>query len=168
MRWKWIAGSVVILIVALVVAVYAALSSYDYTKLKPRLVQLIKEATGRELNLGGEVDLAIGLSPALVVEEVTLANASWGSRPQMITVDKLEARVRLLPLLLREVQLKHIGLAGVDVLLETGPDGEGNRDIVASGSPFGNGDFTMPTGIEIENLRIEKAQLDVRLDPNTS
>ena len=162
MRWKWVIGSIVILIVALVVTIYAVLSSYDYTKLKPRLAQLVKDATGRELNLGGDVDLAIGFSPALVVTEVTLANASWGSRPQMIKVDKLEVQLRLLPLLFREVQLKRIGLAGVDVLLETDPNGQGNWDFSTRGRPVGKGGVATPTDIAIDNLRIENARLTFR------
>jgi len=159
MRWKWIIGSVAILIIALMVTVYAVLASYDYNKLKPRLAQLVKDATGRELTLGGQVDVAIGFWPALVVTEVTLANASWGSQPQMIKVDKLEAQLRLLPLLLRKVQLKRIGLTGVDVLLETDPNGQGNWDVITSGSPVGETGASKPKAIEIDALRIEKAQL---------
>ena len=155
-------GSVVILIIVLMVAVYAVLSSYDYTKLKPRLAQLVKNATGRELILGGEVDFAIGFSPALVVTEVALANASWGSRPQMIKVDKLEVQLRLLPLLFSEVQLKRIGFAGVDVLLETDPNGQSNWDFGTRGRPVGKGGVATPTDIAIDNLRIENARLTFR------
>jgi len=50
---------------------------------------MVKDATGRELNIGGEIDLVIGFSPALVVTDVTFANASWGSQKQMIKMDKL-------------------------------------------------------------------------------
>ena len=71
MRWKWITGCFVILIIALMVTVYVFLDSYDYTKLKPRIARVVKDATGRELNL------AIGFSPALVVTDVTFGNALW-------------------------------------------------------------------------------------------
>ena len=77
MRWKWVIGSIVILTVALVVTVYAVLASYDYNKLKPRLAQLVKAATGRELTMGGEVDLMIGFSPALVVLRL-----AWPTPPE--------------------------------------------------------------------------------------
>ena len=162
MRWKWIIGSVFILIVALMATIYAVLSSYDYNKLKPRLAQLVMDTTGRELSLGGEVDLAIGFSPALVVTEVSLANASWGSRPKMITVDKLEAQLRLLPLLFREIQLKRIGLAGVDVFLETDPNGQGNWDVITGGRSVGKASVLKPRDIEIDALRIEKARFTYR------
>jgi hypothetical protein len=132
MRWKWIAGIGVFLIIALMAAVYVFLATYDFNKLKPRVARMVKDATGRELKLGGEIDLAIGFSPALVVTDVTFANAPWGSQPQMIKVEKLRAQVRLLPLLFRDVKVKHIGLAGVEVLIETDPNGQGNWDFIAA------------------------------------
>ena len=76
MRWKWILGIFAFLIIALVVVVYAVLATYDYNKLKPRIAQMVKGATGRELNLNGEVNLAIGFSPALVVTGPTFATAA--------------------------------------------------------------------------------------------
>jgi uncharacterized protein involved in outer membrane biogenesis len=162
MRWKWIVGIGVFLVMALMVTVYVLLATYDYNKLKPRIARMVKDATGRELNLGGEIDLAIGFSPALVVTDVTFANAPWGSQPQMIKVEKLQAQVRLLPLLFRDVQLKRIGLAGVDVLLETNPNGQGNWDFIAGDSSARKAGAFKPKDIEIDNIRIEKFQLIFR------
>ena len=119
MRWKWIIGISVFLIIALVAAVYVFLHTYDYNKLKPRIARMVKEATGRELNLGGDINLDVGLSPALVVTDVTFANAPWGSQPLMIKIGKLQAQVQLLPMLFEDVELKKITLVGVDVFLET-------------------------------------------------
>ncbi|MGD8467429.1 MAG: AsmA family protein, partial [Desulfobacterales bacterium] len=112
MRWKWFLGICAFLIIVLLVAVYVYLNTFDYNKLKPRIARMVKDATGRELNLAGEVDLAIGFSPALVVTDVAFANAPWGSQPQMIKIETLQARVRLLSLLHREVEVQNIGLTG--------------------------------------------------------
>lgn len=131
MRWKRFSGICVVLIIASMAAVYVLLVTYDYNKLKPHIAQMVKDATGRELNLGGEVDLAIGFSPALVVTDIAFANASWGSQPEMITVQRLQVQVRLLPLLRRNVEVNNISLAGVELLLETDPNGKGNWDFIA-------------------------------------
>jgi uncharacterized protein involved in outer membrane biogenesis len=162
MRWKKSVTIGVVAIVVLMTAVYVFLYTYDYNKLKPRIARMVKDATGRELNLGGEVDLAIGFSPALVVTDVTFANASWGSQPQMIQVEKLEAQVQLLPLLFKDVRLKRIGLAGVAVLLETDPGGQGNWDFIAGDSSARKTGAFEPKDIEIDNIRIEKFQLIFR------
>jgi len=63
MRWKWFAGIFTFLIIALMVTVYAVLVTYDYNKLKPRVAQLVKDATGRELHLGGEISLQLVFPP---------------------------------------------------------------------------------------------------------
>jgi uncharacterized protein involved in outer membrane biogenesis len=67
MRWKWAIGIAALLMVSLVASAYLILASYDYNKLKPRIAQAVWDATGRELTLGGAVELAVGLSPSLVV-----------------------------------------------------------------------------------------------------
>jgi uncharacterized protein involved in outer membrane biogenesis len=155
MRWKRLPGICVVLIIASMAAVYVLLATYDYNKLKPHIAQMVKDATGRELNLVGEVDLAIGFSPALVVTDIAFANASWGSQPEMITVHKLQAQVRLLPLLRRNVEVNYIGLAGVELLLETDPNGKGNWEFIAGDIKSKSAQTFKPTGIDIGKIHIE-------------
>jgi len=98
MRWKWFVTIGVLTIVILIAAAYVYLNTYDYNKLKPLVAIMVEDATGRKLSLGGDVNLEIGFAPALVVTDAALANAAWGSQPQMIEIEKLQAHVRLLPL----------------------------------------------------------------------
>jgi uncharacterized protein involved in outer membrane biogenesis len=155
MRWKWIVTIGVLMIVILITAVYVVLKNYDYNKLKPLVAQVVEDATGRKLNLGGEVSLEIGLMPTLVVTNIALANAPWGSQPQMIEIEKLQAQVRLLPLLLKDVVVKEIGLLGVKVLLETDADARGNWDFVAVDSSAGRLGALKPAKIEVDQVSIE-------------
>jgi uncharacterized protein involved in outer membrane biogenesis len=162
MRWKWILMIGAFLTIALTVMGYVLVATYDYNKLKPRIAQLVKDATGRKLNLSGEVNLDFGFSPALVVTDVTFANATWGSQPQMIRIGKLQAQVHLLPLLFRDVELSQIGLTGVEVLLETDPSGRGNWDLSAGDSSDKRGRSFKPAQIDIDNIRIENLSLTLR------
>jgi len=41
--------------------------------------------------------------------DITFANASWGSRPQMAKIDEFEAQVRLLPLLAVDLKAEYGG-----------------------------------------------------------
>jgi len=159
MRWKWFVTIGVLLIITLMVTGYVILVNYDYNKLKPRVAQMVKEVTGRELNLDGEINLEIGFSPALTVSDVTFANASWGSRPQMIKIKQVQAQVRLLPLLSKDLELKHIGLIGVDVLLETDKTGRGNWDLSAEDSAAGKTGALKFHNIDIDKISIEKLNL---------
>ncbi len=155
-------GTGFFLIVALMAAIYVFLYTFDYNKLKPRIARMIKDATGRQLDIGGEIDLVIGLSPALVVTDITFANASWGSQPQMIKIDKLQAQVRLLPLLTRDVELRNIAFAGVAVLLETRPDGQGNWEFPADESSAKSAGASKATKINADNIRFEDLNLTYR------
>jgi uncharacterized protein involved in outer membrane biogenesis len=162
MRWKWILGICVCLIITLMAAVYVFLRTYDYNKLKPRLTQMVRETTGRELDLGGEIELAVGFSPILVVTDISFANAAWGSQPQMLKVDELRAQVRLLPLLVRNVALRHIALKGVDILLETNPDGQGNWDFPMGATSARSVVAFEPAKIDADDIRFENLDLTFR------
>ncbi|RJP25090.1 MAG: AsmA family protein [Candidatus Abyssobacteria bacterium SURF_5] len=126
MRTKYIliAAGALILIVAIVISV--VLIRFDYNTLKPRAERAVYQATGRELNLEGDVKLHLGLSPILAVESVTFENAEWGSQPNMATMERLEVQVALIPLLRRDIQVKNLVLVGPDILVETSKTGESN------------------------------------------
>jgi len=155
MRWKRFVIIGVLTIVILFAAAYVYLNTYDYNKLKPLVARMVEDATGRKLSLGGDVNLEIGFAPALVVTDLSLANASWGSQPQMIEIEKLQAQVRLLPLLFKDLKIKYISLAGVKVLLETGPKAQGNWDFFSGSNSTGSIGLFEPGTIEVNRVSIE-------------
>ncbi|MGA2518481.1 MAG: hypothetical protein ABSG44_18275 [Thermodesulfobacteriota bacterium] len=63
-KWKWALGIVFASIVLFGVAVYVILLSYNYNSLKPEITRAVKDDTGRELTLGGDISLKIGFTPA--------------------------------------------------------------------------------------------------------
>lgn len=86
----------------------------------------VREATGRELKIGGRTELRVLPALSLVLEDVSFANAAWGSRPDMARVKRVEGRVALLPLLRNEIAITRLVLVEPDVLLETDRRGVGN------------------------------------------
>ena len=87
-----------VLLVAIVVAAVAVLSSLDFNDYKGVIAEEVKKATGRDLKISGDLKLHISLTPSLYVDGVTFANAPWGSRPEMVSLKRLEAEVALMPL----------------------------------------------------------------------
>ena len=128
MRWKWIILGVCGFIVALVIAIVVILSTYNFNSLKPQITKAAKEATGRELTLGGDIRLKIGLIPALVMENVSFQNAPWGSRPEMAKIKRFEVQVALLPLISKSIELKRLILVEPDILVETDKSGKSNLE----------------------------------------
>lgn len=132
MRIKHVLLAFVALIVAALVGGYIYLSTLDFETLKAQLQDEVEKATGRQLSIDGPLDLAIGLQPAVAVDQVALSNADWGSRPEMITLERFELELDLLPLLTGDVQVNRIVLVRPDILLETDPAGEGNWVMTAA------------------------------------
>jgi len=63
MRWKRLLIIAAVVIVALMVTGYAILLDYDFNKFKPKIAQAVKEATGRELTLDGDIEIDFGFPP---------------------------------------------------------------------------------------------------------
>ncbi len=126
--WKWILGGLALLLVLVVIAVYVLLSTYDFNRLKPRIEEAVLESTGRELSMQGDIEPDIGLRPSLVIQDVSLENASWGSQEPMINVQRFELQVALWPLLSGQVEVKRLVLVQPKILIETSQDGQVNFD----------------------------------------
>ena len=86
----------------------------------------VRAVTGCELTIGGTLDLRLfTINPAVVMGDVSLANAPWGTRPEMIRLRRAEAQVALWPLLKGKLRIKKIVLISPDILLETDAKGRG-------------------------------------------
>ena len=119
---KWVG----VLFVALIVAAIAVVYSIDINSYRGEITAEFKKATGRDLTLGGEIDLSISLSPALVVEDVSISKADRGSRPEMVSLKRAEAQIELLPLITGDIRVVKLVLVEPDILLETNAQGVPN------------------------------------------
>jgi hypothetical protein len=123
---KWLAIGLAVLVVLGGATGYAILASVDVEEMRGLLQEEAKKATGRDLVVAGDIDLAISLTPAVEVNDVRFANAPWGSRPDMVALRTFALEVSLLPLLSGEFQVNSVVLEGADILLESNADGTGN------------------------------------------
>lgn len=105
---------------------YVALKTFDLNAYKAEIIQAVKEKTGRDLTIAGEMQLKASFSPALLLTDVRLSNAPWASSLYMVQVGHLDVSVSLFPLLGKKVKIKHFVLNDVDVNLEVAKNGEKN------------------------------------------
>jgi uncharacterized protein involved in outer membrane biogenesis len=110
----------------------AFIATFDANAYKPRIAAAAKEATGRDLTLAGPIRLKLGLNPGLRAEDVALANAPWGSRPELARLAALEVEVALLSLLSGTIAVNRVVLVRPDILLEIDPEGRGNWEIAGT------------------------------------
>ncbi len=153
------------LFIALAAAVIIFITTYDFNQLKPLAVRLVKEATGRDLTIGGKINFKLRLDSGLTIGDVHLQNAPWGSQSDMLTVKRLDVRVGLIPLLARRVRLKRLVFIEPDILIERNKQGEFN---FAMNAPDRDKKTARPTGenagfsLSVGRIRIEKGRMSYR------
>lgn len=132
-------GRILLLLVVVVGVAVVGLSFVDLGRFAPQIEAAAQKATGRNLRIEGPLHIGISLEPQLVAEKVTFANASWGTRPEMVKAEKFALKIAIMPLLRGEVALKAIELDGADIYVETDRRGRGNWE-------FGTGEAAPTKG----------------------
>ena len=120
-RWLLIALSILGLLLA---AAWVALRrAYPPRRLAAMLAQSVTAATGRAFRIDGE--LALHLRPRLTIEatQVALANAEWGTAPDMLRARHVGFEIDLRDLLSGTVRIRSVDIEGGELRLES--DGSG-------------------------------------------
>jgi uncharacterized protein involved in outer membrane biogenesis len=87
---------------------------------------------GRGIHIAGPLSIEWGAPMRIVAEDVHLANASWGSQPDLFSAKRLEIALYPRSLLQGPPRLPVIALEDAQLLLETSKKGERNWDFVLS------------------------------------
>ena len=142
-----------VVLIAGIAGTVAVLAGLDFNQYKPLIAEQTKKATGRDLAIAGDLKLDISLTPAVAVSGVTLSNAAWSERRDMVTVERFEAQVALWPLLFGDIEVKRIVLIGADIVLEVDGQGRANFDFQAAGAATPeeaqSGEFAIPVIHEV-------------------
>jgi uncharacterized protein involved in outer membrane biogenesis len=124
----------------------------------------VKDATGRDLIIRGGIDFKLSLEPELLIDDVSLSNAPGAKSAQMLTAKRVEAQVKLLPLLQRRFEIVRFKLIDPVIALETDAAGKGNWEF--SGSAGAGGGGPSPAGsinaFAIGDLAIEHGTASFR------
>ncbi len=146
------------------------IATFDANEWKPRLVDAVRQATGRDLSLNGPIGLTMSLVPSIRARDVALSNPPGFSRAAMVTLERLEIEVALLPLLSRHVEIRRLMLVKPDIRLERDANGTPNWAFTpeskpASVSAVGSAPPkapAQPVGFGFQDVRIQDGTLDYR------
>jgi AsmA protein len=152
-------GSLVALIACLLLAVKLFVNPNDY---KARITQAVKHSTGRELTLAGDIKLAVFPWVALDLGAASLGNPPGFEQVPLATVKHVAVRVKLLPLLRKQLQIGRVEIDGLDLRLVKNAAGHGNwedfggKDTAAPSSATSTGPATLPdlAGLIIKDSRV--------------
>ena len=164
------------IITALVFLVIIALSTLpffiDPNAFKPEIAAAVKNKTGRELTITGEIKLSIFPWLGISTGKITLGNATGFQDQPFATLKESEIKVKLLPLLTKKIEVNRIALKGLTLNLAKNQQGGNNwDDLIApdatkttaqpSANNIGkNGEITALAVLAIGGIAIENAQIN--------
>ena len=126
LKWITIIGGC--LIVAIVAALLLIPRFVDIKKYKPQIEQRIADATGRAFSVGDDLSLSLIPWAGLSFSDLKLGSLPGFDEKNFVTVTSFEVRVKLLPLLFKDIQVKRFLLKGARIVLEKGKDGRVSWD----------------------------------------
>lgn len=125
----------ILLGITLIVILFLML--FDWNMLRPYINRKVSETTGREFAIRGDLDVKFVREqntesgwrryvphPTIIANNVYMSNPAWSTvGAQMAAANRVEAGVRLLPLLTKDVVITDLRLAGPDIAVERRKDG---------------------------------------------
>lgn len=118
--------AVVVLLVAVALVVPFLVPAERY---KAEVTELVRTATGRELRIDGAARLTVLPSLGISLKQVTFANAPGGAAKDMVSLDGLDLKLKLFPLLSGRVEVDSFVLDRPVIALEVDAKGKPNWDI---------------------------------------
>ena len=124
-------GGLLFLIIAAGIVLPLVIDPNDY---REEIEAVAKEKTGRDLKING--DLSFSLFPwiGVGINDVTLSNAKGFEAEYFAVVKEANVKVKLLPLLSKNVEVSTVVLKGVNLSLAKNKAGKSNWDDMAQGS----------------------------------
>ena len=126
-------SAVVVLAIVALIAIPLLVPIAAY---KDKIAAEVRDATGRDFTIAGDVSLSLFPSVAVVVEKVKFGNAPWSSVKEMASLRQLKIEVRLLPLLTGEIAIDSFVLVDPSIVLEVDRQGRKNWEF---GAPAATG-----------------------------
>ena len=140
----------------LAIAIFALVvfvATFDANHYKAQISQLVKQNTGRDLHLKGDINLSVYPNIALNLGAASLSNAQGFGKIPFATVKSAKIGVKLLPLLKKKLVVEKIILDGLQLDLHKKVDGRSNWDAFVSGSKNTNSQHQLSNEL-LRNLSI--------------
>jgi uncharacterized protein involved in outer membrane biogenesis len=161
------------LIVLLIAAALVVPSVIDWNAYKPEISAEVRKATGRTLDIAGDLEFSVLPSPRLRVANVRLSNVPGATAKHMLSLKELKVSVRLMPLLQGNIEVASVTLIEPLIELEKLADGKANwvfapvRDATPvspahSSSATGENRASIPGAFKLDRLSIENGTVVYR------
>ncbi|MBW2669275.1 MAG: AsmA family protein [Deltaproteobacteria bacterium] len=132
---KWvliIGGGLMVVVVAALVLIPRFI---DVKRYKPQIEAKVSKATGRTFTLGDDLRLSLFPWAGVTFSDLHLGSLPGFEEKDFVVVKSFDVRVKLFPLLFKDIQVKRFILNGARVVLETRKDGRVNWEFKAKSEP---------------------------------
>lgn len=118
---------IIILVLVVLVAggLFAVAAFAPLDKVEQMAVEMVKQQTGRDLSFKN-TKVMFWPNIGVRLQNVALSNPDWAASDSMMTLDEMDVRLALRPLLDKQIQIKRFVLNKPVINLEVGADGRQN------------------------------------------
>ncbi|MEO7206605.1 MAG: AsmA family protein [Steroidobacteraceae bacterium] len=118
-----LAGGIVALLCIVLLGVWLLVDPNAY---KGKIIAAVKDSTGRELKLPGDIKLSVIPWVALELGPASLGNPAGFDDEPFVSFTHASVRIRLLPLLRKHLEVARVEVEGLDMRLRENAAGRGN------------------------------------------
>lgn len=123
--------SIVLFFSLAIVSFFLVIKVIDFNEYKPKIQKAVKEKTGYELAIRG--DISLSLSPLGVsILDVELFNPYYKDETPFVKLGSFDIALEIIPLFHKEIKIRHIALENMTLFIEKVKEGKYNFDIPVS------------------------------------
>jgi AsmA protein len=123
-KWVIIVGGGLVALV--IIALLIVPSFVDLQSYKPRIEKMVSEATGRPFSIGGDIDLSLFPWVGFSSSDIHLGNPAGFEEKDFASLKTVEVRVKLIPLISKDIQVKRFIMEEPRIALEKSKSGRTN------------------------------------------
>lgn len=111
-------------IVVLLVAAVVGPSFVDWNKYKPQIIEQAQKATGYEIDIAGDLSMAVLPFPHLSIAGLTVNNPDARKQKPLAKAESVSVQVALMPLFSGAIEVSDVSLQSPDIYVVVDQDGQ--------------------------------------------
>jgi len=124
---------ILLIIIAIIIAIAVAAPFFlEPNDFKDEIASAVEDATGRKLDISGDLDLSVFPWLGLKTGKLSLGNRAGFEGTSFATIESAQIRVKLVPLLSKKIEMDSLQLNGLDLNLQQLKDGKNNWSDLAA------------------------------------
>ena len=131
-RGRTVAIVIIAVLAILGGGVLVAPSLIDWNSFKPQVAAAVRDATGKDLRIDGDINVSLLPRATLSVEGIRLLDPEGAAGSELLTVERISGAARVWPLLARRLVVDELVIAEPMLTLVVDPDGRQNWALPAT------------------------------------